>query len=29
VLEQPHDGEWGRCARYEDPDQNVVSVTAA
>lgn len=29
VLEPPHDGEWGRSARYEDPDQNVVSVTSA
>jgi predicted enzyme related to lactoylglutathione lyase len=27
VLKQPHDGEWGRNAVYEDPDQNVVSVT--
>ena len=29
VLEQPHDGEWGRNARYEDPDGNIVSVTTA
>lgn len=29
VLEQPHDGEWGRNAVYEDPDQNIVSVTSA
>ena len=28
VLEQPHDGEWGRNAVYEDPDQNIVSVTS-
>lgn len=27
VLEPPHDGEWGRCAAYEDPDRNVVSLT--
>jgi predicted enzyme related to lactoylglutathione lyase len=27
VLEQPHDGEYGRNAMYEDPDGNVVSVT--
>jgi predicted enzyme related to lactoylglutathione lyase len=29
VLEQPHDGEWGRSAAYQDPDGNTVSVTAA
>jgi predicted enzyme related to lactoylglutathione lyase len=29
VLEEPRDGEWGRSARYQDPDQNVVSVTGA
>lgn len=29
VLEQPHDAEWGRNAVYEDPDGNIVSVTAA
>jgi predicted enzyme related to lactoylglutathione lyase len=29
VLEQPRDGEWGRNAVYEDPDQNIVSVTSA
>ena len=29
VLERPHDAEWGRNARYEDPDGNVVSVTTA
>ena len=29
VLEQPRDGEWGRNARYEDPDGNIVSLTAA
>jgi predicted enzyme related to lactoylglutathione lyase len=29
VLEQPHDGEWGRSARYQDPDHNIVSVTGA
>ncbi|WP_187366286.1 VOC family protein [Trebonia kvetii] len=29
VLEQPHDGEWGRNAVYEDPDRNIVSVTSA
>jgi len=28
VLERPHDGEWGRNAVYEDPDQNIVSVTS-
>ena len=28
VLEPPHDGEWGRNAVYEDPDQNIVSVTS-
>jgi predicted enzyme related to lactoylglutathione lyase len=28
VLEQPHDGPWGRNAIYEDPDRNIVSVTA-
>lgn len=28
VLEQPHDGEWGRNAVYEDPDRNIVSVTS-
>jgi len=28
VLEQPHDGGWGRNAVYEDPDQNIVSVTS-
>jgi predicted enzyme related to lactoylglutathione lyase len=28
VLEQPHDGEWGRNAVYEDPDKNFVSVTS-
>ena len=28
VLEPPHDGQWGRNAVYEDPDGNVVSVTA-
>jgi predicted enzyme related to lactoylglutathione lyase len=29
VLEQPHDGPWGRNAMYEDPDENIVLVTAA
>ena len=29
VLERPHDAEWGRNARYEDPDGNIVSVTTA
>lgn len=29
VLQGPHDGEWGRNAVYEDPDGNVVSITAA
>jgi predicted enzyme related to lactoylglutathione lyase len=29
VLEPPHDGPWGRNAVYEDPDKNIVSVTAA
>jgi predicted enzyme related to lactoylglutathione lyase len=29
VLEPPHDGQWGRNAAYEDPDGNLVSVTAA
>ncbi len=29
VLEQPHDGEWGRNAVYQDPDGNIVSVTTA
>lgn len=29
VLEPPHDAEYGRNALYEDPDGNVVSVTAA
>ncbi len=29
VLEQPHDGEWGRNAVYEDPDRNIVSVTSS
>lgn len=28
VLEQPHDGEWGRNAVYQDPDLNVVSITS-
>jgi predicted enzyme related to lactoylglutathione lyase len=28
VLEQPHDSRWGRNAVYEDPDQNIVSVTS-
>jgi predicted enzyme related to lactoylglutathione lyase len=28
VLEQPHDGEWGRNAVYQGPDGNTVSVTA-
>lgn len=28
VLEQPHDAQWGRNAVYEDPDQNIVSVTS-
>jgi predicted enzyme related to lactoylglutathione lyase len=28
VRERPHDGEWGRNAVYEDPDQNLVSVTS-
>lgn len=28
VLEQPHDGEWGRNAVYQDPDKNIVSVTS-
>ena len=28
VLEQPNDGEWGRNAVYQDPDQNIVSVTS-
>ena len=29
VLEEPHDGEWGPNAKYEDPDGNIVSVTTA
>lgn len=29
VLEPPHDGQWGRCATYQDPDRNTISVTAA
>jgi predicted enzyme related to lactoylglutathione lyase len=29
VLVEPHDGEWGRNAVYEDPDGNIVSVTTA
>ena len=29
VLEPPHDGVWGRRAMYQDPDRNIVSVTAA
>lgn len=29
VLAQPHDGEYGRNAVYEDPDGNIVSVTTA
>jgi len=29
VLEHPRDAEWGRNARYEDPDGNIVSVTTA
>ena len=29
VRQPPHDGEWGRNAVYEDPDQNIVSVTSA
>jgi predicted enzyme related to lactoylglutathione lyase len=29
VLEPPHDGEWGRSAKYEDPDRNIISVTTA
>ena len=29
VLAHPHDGEWGRNAVYEDPDQNIVSVTSS
>jgi predicted enzyme related to lactoylglutathione lyase len=28
VLALPHDGPWGRNAVYEDPDMNIVSVTA-
>ena len=28
VREQPHDGEWGRNTVYEDPDQNIVSVSS-
>jgi len=28
VLAQPHDGEWGRNAVYQDPDQNIVSITS-
>ncbi len=28
VHTAPHDGEWGRNAVYEDPDGNLVSVTA-
>jgi predicted enzyme related to lactoylglutathione lyase len=28
VLEPPHDGPWGRNSVYEDPDGNIVSVTA-
>jgi predicted enzyme related to lactoylglutathione lyase len=28
VRSEPHDGEWGRNAVYEDPDGNTVSVTA-
>jgi predicted enzyme related to lactoylglutathione lyase len=29
VLAQPHDGEYGRNAVYQDPDGNIVSVTSA
>lgn len=29
VLERPHDGQWGRHAVYEDPDGNIISLTAA
>jgi predicted enzyme related to lactoylglutathione lyase len=29
VVEPPHAAEWGRNARYEDPDGNIVSVTTA
>jgi predicted enzyme related to lactoylglutathione lyase len=29
VVEEPHDGEWGRSAKYEDPDKNIVSVSTA
>jgi organic hydroperoxide reductase OsmC/OhrA/predicted enzyme related to lactoylglutathione lyase len=29
VLEPPHDGPWGRCATYKDPDGNTISVTMA
>jgi predicted enzyme related to lactoylglutathione lyase len=28
VLEPPHEDRWGRNALYEDPDGNLVSVTA-
>jgi predicted enzyme related to lactoylglutathione lyase len=28
VVEEPHDGEYGRSAKYEDPDKNIVSVSA-
>ncbi|MGH3168399.1 MAG: VOC family protein [Trebonia sp.] len=28
VLRPPRDGQWGRNAVYEDPDRNIVSVTA-
>jgi predicted enzyme related to lactoylglutathione lyase len=28
VLADPHDGEWGRNAVYQDPDQNIVSITS-
>lgn len=27
VLKQPHDGEYGRNAVYQDPDKNAVSIT--
>jgi predicted enzyme related to lactoylglutathione lyase len=28
VVEEPYDGEWGRSAKYEDPDRNIVSISA-
>lgn len=29
VVAPPHDTEWGRQARYADPDGNIVSLTGA